>query len=347
MTTKQPFFTVIIVAFNSGDYLDECINALEKQIFKDFEIIIFDNGTKDGSAHSINSSRLNINIIKSTSNKGFAVGNNAAAKDAKGGWLVLLNSDAIPEKDWLSEIFKAVCRYPDIVIFGSTQINYHHPKVLDGAGDHYHVFGAAWRGAKGYPVDSILEDTIVMGPCGAAAVLKKDVFEKLGGMAECFFCYYEDVDLALRFRLAGYLCVQLANARVKHVGSATFGTNSEFSRYYISRNKIWTFIRCLPTALLIMLLPSFFIIVLIRLCFAIGRRDFKIRARASWDAICNLPEIWRQRRSVQLYRKISAIQFARSMTWSIGKLLMRSSDGRSIPEFVRVNSRVRADARDD
>ena len=63
MTTKQPFFTVIIVAFNSGDYLDECINALEKQIFKDFEIIIFDNGTKDGSAHSINSSRLNINII--------------------------------------------------------------------------------------------------------------------------------------------------------------------------------------------------------------------------------------------------------------------------------------------
>ena len=161
MITKQPYFTVIIVAFNSGDYLDECINALEKQIFKDFEIIIFDNGTKDGSAHSINSSCLNITVIKSTSNKGFAVGNNVAAKDAKGDWLVLLNSDAIPEKDWLLEIFKAVCRYPDIVIFGSTQINYHHPKVLDGAGDHYHIVGTAWRGAKGYPVDSIVEDTIV------------------------------------------------------------------------------------------------------------------------------------------------------------------------------------------
>ena len=124
MTTKQPYFTVIIVAFNSGDYLDECINALEKQIFKDFEIIIFDNGTKNGSSHSISSSSLNISVIKSTSNKGFAVGNNAAAKVAKGDWLVLLNSDAIPEKDWLLEIFEAVCRYPDIVIFGSTQINY-------------------------------------------------------------------------------------------------------------------------------------------------------------------------------------------------------------------------------
>ena len=100
-------------------------------------------------------------------------------------------------------------------------------------------------------------------------------------------------------------------------------------------------------ALLIMLLPSFFTTVLIRLCFAIGRRDFKVRARASLDAICNFPEIWRQRRSIQLCRKISAIQFAQSMTWSIGKLLMRSSDGRSIPEFVRINSRVRADACND
>ena len=188
---------------------------------------------------------------------------------------------------------------------------------------------------------------MVMGPCGAAAVLKKDVFEELGGMAECFFCYYEDVDLALRFRLAGHLCIQLANARVRHVGSATFGNNSEISRYYISRNKIWTFIRCMPAALLIMLLPSFFIVHLIRLCFAIGRRDFKIRARASWDAICNLPQIWRQRHSIQLCREISAIKFAQSMTWSIGKLLMRSSDGRSIPGFVRINSRVRADAHND
>ncbi len=346
MITKKPYFTVIIVAFNSCEYLDECINALEEQIFKDFEIIIFDNGTKDGSAHSINSSDLNINIIKSTVNKGFAAGNNAAIEDAKGDWLVLLNSDAIPEQDWLLEIFKAVCRYPDIVIFGSTQINYHHPKVLDGAGDHYHALGVAWRGAKGYLVDSIAEDALVMGPCGAAAILQKDTFKKLGGMAECFFCYYEDVDLALRFRLAGHLCIQLAKARVKHVGSATFGTNSEFSKYYIGRNKIWTFIRCLPAALLILLLPSFIIIVLIRLCCAIGRGDFKICVTALLDAICNLPEIWRQRRSIQLCRKISAIQFAQSMTWSIGKLLMRSSDSRSIPESVRINSRGRADARE-
>ena len=344
MVAKQPYFTVIIVTHNSGAYLHECINALNQQTFKDFEVIIFDNGTEDGSVDSIGPNTLSINIIKSTLNKGFAFGNNAAVKDANGDWLILLNADAIPQSDWLQEIYKAICRYPEIVIFGSTQINYHNPEVLDGAGDHYHPFGLAWRGAKGYPADSISEDAIVMGPCAAAAIYKKDIFKKLGGMAEHFFCYYEDVDLALRFRLEGHLCIQLANAKVRHVGSATFGTDSEFSRYYIGRNKIWTFFRCLPAALLIPLLPSFFIIILIRICFAIGRSDFKIRLRALWDALYSLPEIWEERRSIQSRRKIGALQFGRSMTWSLGKLLMRSSDGRSIPKSVRVNSIGKADA---
>ena len=344
MVAKQPCFTVIIVTYNSGAYLHECIYALNQQTFKDFEVIIFDNCTEDGSVDSISPNSLSINIIKSTLNKGFAFGNNAAVMDANGEWLVLLNADAIPQSDWLQEIYKAICRYPEIVIFGSTQIDYHNPEVLDGAGDHYHPFGLAWRGAKGYPSDSIAGDAIVMGPCAAAAIYRKDIFEKLGGMAEHFFCYYEDVDLALRFRLEGHLCIQLADAKVRHVGSATFGTDSEFSRYYIGRNKIWTFFRCLPVALLIPLLPSFFIIVLIRLCFAIGRSDFKIRLRAVWDALYSLPDIWGERRSIQSRRKISLVQFGRSMTWSIGKLLMRSSDGRSIPKSVRVNSIGKADA---
>ena len=75
MVAKQPYFTVIIVTYNSGAYLHECINALNRQTFKDFEVIIFDNGTEDGSVDSIKPDSLNINIIKSTLNKGFAFGN--------------------------------------------------------------------------------------------------------------------------------------------------------------------------------------------------------------------------------------------------------------------------------
>jgi GT2 family glycosyltransferase len=344
MVAKQPCFTVIIVTYNSGAYLHECLYALNQQTFKDFEVIIFDNFTEDGSVDSISPNSLSINIIKSTLNKGFAFGNNAAVKDANGDWLILLNADAIPQSDWLQEIYKAICRYPEIVIFGSTQIDYHNPEVLDGAGDHYHPFGLAWRGAKGYPADSIAGDAIVMGPCAAAAIYKKDIFKKLGGMAEHFFCYYEDVDLALRFRLEGHLCIQLVDARVRHVGSATLGRNSDFVRYYVGRNKVWTFFRCLPGALLILLLPGFFTVILIRLCLAIGLGGCKIRLRALRDALYSLPEVWEERRSIQSRRKIGALQFGRSMTWSLGKLLMRSSDGRSIPKSVRVNSIGKPDA---
>ena len=103
-------------------------------------------------------------------------------------------------------------------------------------------------------------------------------------------------------------------------------------------------LRCLPGALLILLLPGFFTVILIRLCLAIGLGGSKIRLRALWDALYSLPEIWEERRSIQSRRKIGALQFGRSMTWSLGKLLMRSSDGRSIPKSVRVNSIGKADA---
>ena len=104
MIAKKPYFTVIIVAFNSGKYLEECINSLNEQSFKNFEIIIVDNGTKDGSIERVDLSKSNIKLIKSSFNQGFAIGNNKAAREANGDWLVLLNADAIPQSDWLSKI---------------------------------------------------------------------------------------------------------------------------------------------------------------------------------------------------------------------------------------------------
>lgn len=344
MITKKPYFTVIIVAFNSGKYLEECINSLKEQSFKDFEIIIFDNGTTDGSIERIDLSHINIKFIKSSFNEGFAIGNNKAAREANGDWLVLLNADAIPQSDWLSKINIAIHKYPKVAIFGSTQVSYYYPDIIDGAGDHYHPFGVAWRGGEGYPVDSISDDLVVLGPCAAAAVYRKDIYQKLNGMAENFFCYYEDVDLALRFRLDGHLCIQLADARVKHVGSATFGIHSDFARYHVNRNKIWTFIRCIPGPLLVLLFPGFLTVILSRLCMSVLSGDFKLRYRALCDAIIGLPEAWNQRRLIQRHRKISLVKFGAAMTWSFGKLLMRASDGRVVPETLQVHSTKQTDA---
>ena len=96
----------------------------------------------------------------------------------------------------------------------------------------------------------------VFAACAAAALYRRDAFEALGGFEERFFCYYEDVDLGFRLRLAGGRCVLEPRAIVRHVGSASSGQVSGFAEYHGTRNRLWTFLRDMPTALMPIALPA-------------------------------------------------------------------------------------------
>jgi GT2 family glycosyltransferase len=223
-----------------------------------------------------------------------------------------------------------ITRYPKTRIFGSKQLKYDNPGKLDGAGDHYHCTGIAWRGGEGDSAETILEDAIVMSPCAAAAIYHRDIYVSMGGMAEDFFCYYEDVDLGLRFRLLGHETIQLAGAKVRHVGSTTAGKNSKFIKYYVSRNRIWTFIRCVPGSLFAACLPLMILSIVTRLCFSIFAGDTSTKLKAFFDAFRRLFRIWNDRKVIQKARKSTVLQFGSDMTWSVGKLILRSSDCRPI-----------------
>jgi len=334
MTQLNPKFSIIIVTYNSGQYLTDCITALTGQKNKNFELIIVDNQSDEGLVHSVNISSLTHRIINLEKNIGFAAANNIGAKQAVGTWLITLNPDAIPEDNWLVEIEAAIKRYPETRIFGSKQIKFDNPDKLDGAGDHYHCTGIAWRGGEGDLAETISQDAMVMSPCAAAAIYHRDTYLALGGMAEEFFCYYEDVDLGLRFRLSGYNSVQLSDAKVRHIGSATTGKSSQFVKYHVSRNRVWTFIRCVPGLLFVVCLPLLIISIFARLCFSIFAGDSLIKLKAFWDAIVGIRRIWNDRRDIQKARKATTSQFGSDMTWSIGKLIFRATDSRPIPSAL-------------
>lgn len=330
MVSEDPAFTVIIVAYNAGRYLTDCLEALGRQSFTDFEVLLVDNGSDDGSVEALDTLDPRVRILHPGTNLGFAAGNNLAARSAQGRWLALLNPDAMPAPDWLERIDAATQRYPGVAMFGSTQLQADCPDLLDGAGDHFHPLGLAWRGGAGDPAETVTTDAEVFGPCGAAAIYRRDAFEQAGGFEERFFCYYEDVDLALRLRLMGETCVQLAWARVGHVGSTTTGSGSDFIRYHVTRNRIWTFLRGLPGPLLVPLLPGLVVTIMLRLVFGIGSGDLGVRTQAVRDALIKLPEVLRERRAIQARRRINSLALARMMTWSIGKLLLRARDARPL-----------------
>jgi GT2 family glycosyltransferase len=313
---KQHFmFSVIVVLWNSEDYLPICLKQLSQQNFQDFEIVFVDNGSTNETLGELEHKnyKFSIRIEKLTKNLGFAAANNIGARLARGKYLVLLNADAFPEPDWLERLLDAIKNYPD-TFFSTRQIQANNPEVLDGEGDVYHVSGLGWRHNYGLPVYPSNQLQEVFSACGAAALYPRQAFLDAGGFDEDYFSYHEDVDLGFRLRLRGLNCMLVPQAVVHHVGSASTGKRSDFSVYYGHRNLVWTYFKDMPSLLLWLYLPLHILVNLFFLIYFTFRGQGRAIWRAKIDALRGLPKILKKRRAIQLQRKVSVGDIHRVMS---------------------------------
>lgn len=319
--------SVIIVNYNSGDCLGQCLHALSQQSYSDFEVILVDNASSDDSLKAAYTAYdYPVQIIKNTTNKGFAAANNQAAMQATGKWLVFLNPDAFASPDWLHQLYQATHHYPDFTLFGSTQINADDPSYLDGCGDIYHILGIPSRGLYGHSVTNIPSTGEVFAPCAAASMIRRDRFQSVGGFDECFFCYCEDIDLAFRLRLLGDRCLQLKEAVIYHKSSYSTNQISGFALYHGMRNRLWVFVKNMPFALLLPLLPLHLLIQLLMLLRAARKGQLATAWKGFKDGLLGLSRIRKQRQSIQSKRKIPLSTLLRSFTYSPITIIKRRAD---------------------
>jgi N-acetylglucosaminyl-diphospho-decaprenol L-rhamnosyltransferase len=320
---KPPRLTVVVVNYNGGDYLQGCLHSLAEQTFRDFETILVDNASTDGSLDRLIGLPPECRIIRSDRNLGFAAANNLAAKQARGEWLVLLNPDAEALPDWLEELLRAAERRPDHRMLASLQLSMDAPDQLDGAGDCYLAYGFAWRGGHGHHVPQCLPAGICFAPCGAAAMYPRDVFLDAGGFDERYFCYHEDVDLGFRLRLMGESCQFVPTARIRHAGSAISGRRSEFSTFHGVRNGIWTYLKNMPAALLWFTLPVWtmgLIALLVRGCF---RGTFGATWRGIGAGLAGYRYVLMERQALNKRRSVKVAEMASSLCWNPVSYLRR------------------------
>lgn len=326
---KAPLISVVIVSYNSGRHLYRCLTALQKQNFESFEAIIVDNASGDTSlaqAQRLVKGDKRFRFIKNKENMGFAAANNQAAAIAKGTWLSLLNPDAFPKRNWLTQFKKAMERYPEFTVFGSTQIVADDHKMLDGSGDMYYFLGIPYRSNFMRPLTDLPEDSEVFGPCAAASFYLKAAFDEVGGFDESFFCYCEDVDLAFRLRLLGHRCMQLKSAQVYHVGSAISSTISGFATYHSVRNRIWVFMKNMPYIPMLALFPIFIVLqAYMSLRFAVSG-DTVASFRGLRDGFLGIPSIMEDRKALHGQCTVSTLSILRTLTYSPFKLLGRRID---------------------
>lgn len=256
--------SVIVLNYNGRRWLRPCLDALAAQHgAPPFEVIVVDNASTDGSPEAVReyiqgmaaaatkSAFEALHLVETGANLGFAAGNNAGARTARGAMLVFLNNDTVAEPDWLARLHGALPTRPQFALATSRLVFLDDPSTVDSAGDGYLRAGGAFKHGYGGPAGDALTSREVFGACGGAFLIRRSVFEALGGFDERFFMVYEDVDLSYRARLLGFRCWYAAEAIVRHAGSATLGVASPAAVYYGQRNLEWTWLKNTPRGLLI------------------------------------------------------------------------------------------------
>ena len=302
---------VVIISHNSGDTLGRCLDCLGVQTYRDFDVILLDNASRERPGPLVSDRPFPVSYMEMADNLGFAEGMNTAMAATSAPYVVALNPDAYAEPDWLAALVAAADTFPAVAAFGSLQLSAQDDRHIDGFGDHYLLTGQAWRGRTWPTAHSGGHPEYTFGVCAAAALYRADAVRDAGGFDRRYFCFYEDVDLSFRLRLAGHHCAVIRNAVVRHVGGASFTGQSAFAEYLIARNEWWTLIKNMPLALLWIAVPGY---LAIQLLAAIKSRR-PARLKGVREALSRTDEFLASRREIQARRKISVTDMARWLAW--------------------------------
>jgi GT2 family glycosyltransferase len=313
---EAPSITVVVVNYNGGDYIRGCLASLARQTYRNFETIVVDNASSDGSIDRIGEMPEHTTILRETVNHGFARGNNLAARLGRGRWLALLNPDAEAAPDWLESLMRAVRERPSHRMVASVQIALHDATVLDGVGDCYLAYGYAWRGGFGHKVSETPAAGECFAPCGAAALYPRDLFIESGGFDERYFCYHEDVDLGFRLRLLGERCQFDPRCRIRHAGSAITGRASDFAVFHGARNGLWTYVKNIPGPLLLLTFLPWMAGTLAILARGLVTGRFGATARGLRAAIVDLGPALQARVALRRRSRASLRSVARALSWN-------------------------------
>ena len=228
--------------------MEECLDTVLSQSIRDFESIVVDNGSTDGSAEWLKERwGEEIAVVALPSNLGFAGGNNAGIRIACGKYVVLLNNDTAVDPGWLAALAEAARRHPDAGMFTPKILNYYRRDEIDNTGLVIYPDGLA-RGRHRLEKDDgrFDEEGEALVPSGCAGVYRKEMLDGIGLLDDTFFAYGEDVDLGLRARWAGWTCWYIPRAVVYHKYSATTGAYSPRKAFLVERNRIWILFKNFP-----------------------------------------------------------------------------------------------------
>ncbi len=243
--SAEPRASIVIPTWNGRDLLRAALASLRSQTWRDFEVVVVDNGSRDGTDAMLRAEFPEVRVVPFPENRGFAVAVNAGVRAARGRYLMMLNNDAEAEPDWLEAMVRVLDTRPEIGSVACKMLTAQDPQVLDSAGAAMGLFAYdIGRGERDGPKFGTGRE--ILCPCAGAAAYRRELFDAVGLFDEAFFAWFEDVELGIRAQLAGFRCWYEPAARVRHHAHASAGQLNIPKAVFSVRNSLLLFLQSMP-----------------------------------------------------------------------------------------------------
>lgn len=325
--TPSPDIRIVIVAYNSGDYLQDCIDCLAQQTHAEIEIVIVDNGGTDrpDGLHLISLPDSRFSHWHSPENSGFSGGLHWGSDSAATKWIMSVNPDTMLDRDCIEKLLEAAATCDDPEMLSPRLYSDGTREKLDGVGDTLSAAGMAWRNAYGANANKLNMDPIteVFSPTGAAALYLRKAYEQAGGIDPIFFCYMEDIDLGLRIRGHGGLCIQVNAATGVHSGGHSTDSIAGFAIRHSARNALLMIVSSAPLLLLLPLLVTHIIGQSWLQWRNRGTETAAYRKAGYKESLKLLPKVFANRFKRKIYPLGASFRILTRLSWKLSDLRNR------------------------
>ncbi len=311
--------SIIILNYNGGKIIRKCLESVYKQRYGNFEVIVVDNGSTDGSLTEISKKFPKVKIVKSHKNLGFAQGNNFGYKKAKGDLILFLNNDKIVDRNFLSPLVEKITSSSEIGAIQPKILQFPNKYLIDSVGSYFILTGFLYHfGHNKKDQKKYNSESYIFSMKGACMLFKREVLKNTGLFDKDYFAYFEETDLCQRTWISGYKVLYLPSSKIYHMGGETVkNISGSFIQYHSYKNRIYTYLKNLDAKTIIKIVPlHIFLCELISLLYLF---TFKFSLFAAvqkailWN-IYNLPRLKNERIKIERIRRVRDEEYLANLT---------------------------------
>ena len=301
----KPLISIIILNYNAGNLLIDCVSSIQKSAYTNFEIILVDNISKDNSHKKCKNSFPTIKLIENKENLGYCEGNNVGLRTAKGEFVVVLNPDTIVDSNWLDELLEAYQNNGEGLYqpkFLATSDN----SMLLSTGQMIQLFGFGYSRSKGDKDEKLFEKIEQIDyASGTCLFTSKKILKKIGLFDPFLFAFHDDLELCWRAALNKIKSFYVPKSIVYHPVEGTSFKWSPLKFKLMERNRKYCLLTLYDRSTFYKMLPALIVVDIAVFFFYLSKGLIKMKIFADLEILKNLKIINKKYSENQKIKNIS------------------------------------------